>query len=94
MPRLIAAAVVHNLKLPIRHRLRQYRLERFLNIRSAIVGGHHHTDKQEAIRRAEGKYVAFLDSDDLWLPDKLEKQISFMDASTDWRDSSIYVPQL
>lgn len=35
--------------------------------------------RTEAIKRAEGKYVAFLDSDDLWLPDKLEKQISFME---------------
>ena len=34
--------------------------------------------RTEAIKRAEGKYVAFLDSDDLWLPEKLEKQISFM----------------
>ncbi len=34
--------------------------------------------RTEAIRRATGKYIAFLDSDDLWLPDKLEKQITFM----------------
>lgn len=34
--------------------------------------------RTEAIKRATGKYVAFLDSDDLWLPEKLEKQISFM----------------
>lgn len=34
--------------------------------------------RTEAIRRATGKYCAFLDSDDLWYKDKLEKQISFM----------------
>lgn len=34
--------------------------------------------RTEAIRRANGKYIAFLDSDDLWMPDKLEKQIVFM----------------
>ncbi|RKI40100.1 glycosyltransferase family 2 protein [bacterium D16-51] len=35
--------------------------------------------RTEAMKRASGKYIAFLDSDDLWMPEKLEKQITFME---------------
>jgi teichuronic acid biosynthesis glycosyltransferase TuaG len=34
--------------------------------------------RNTAIQLAKGKFVAFLDSDDLWLPTKVEKQIDFM----------------
>ena len=34
--------------------------------------------RNNAIRRASGKYIAFLDSDDLWLPTKLERQVGYM----------------
>ena len=34
--------------------------------------------RTEAMKLAKGNYMAFLDSDDLWKPEKLEKQLAFM----------------
>lgn len=35
--------------------------------------------RNNALREANGRWIAFLDSDDLWKPEKLEKQIRFME---------------
>jgi glycosyltransferase involved in cell wall biosynthesis len=47
--------------------------------------------RNQGIARSQGKYVAFLDSDDVWLPTKLAEQIPMLDRDaeiglvyTDW----------
>lgn len=37
------------------------------------------------LKEAKGKYVAFIDSDDLWFPDKLRKQVEVMEEDENYR---------
>ena len=37
--------------------------------------------RTKSMELAQGSYMAFCDSDDLWMPDKLEKQLAFMDKN-------------
>jgi glycosyltransferase involved in cell wall biosynthesis len=39
--------------------------------------------KNRAIALSSGEYVAIIDADDIWLPEKLEKQVNFLDEHSD-----------
>lgn len=77
------AAVVSSFSDP---RIRYYRLPK--NVGGAEV-------RNAALRLARGRWIAFLDSDDLWHPEKLERQLEFMQSHdyafsyTDYSDIDI-----
>jgi glycosyltransferase involved in cell wall biosynthesis len=55
-------------------RLRYFRGEKALSLGQA---------RNRALEKALGEYVAFLDQDDLWLPEKLKRQTEILDENSD-----------
>ena len=37
--------------------------------------------RNEALEASKGRYIAYLDADDIWLPNKLERQLDFMEKN-------------
>ena len=57
--------------------VRQYKDPRIMLVESKENKGSSGA-RNTALRMAQGRFIAFLDSDDLWHPDFLEKQLAFM----------------
>lgn len=57
--------------------IKQYKDERIIYLylpkNQGVAGA-----RNEGISRASARYIAFLDSDDLWMPEKLDVQLDFM----------------
>lgn len=63
--------IVNNL-IPVDERIQFY--QNASNSGAAI-------SRNKALRQAKGRWIAFLDSDDIWEPEKLEKQVRFMEQN-------------
>ena len=64
------------------HRIKYYKLEH--NSGASVA-------RTKAMEIANGNYMAFLDSDDLWLRNKLERQLNFMEKNKVDISSTSYV---
>ena len=54
--------------------IKDQRIKLFINDQNGGAG----VARNNSIKQASGRFIAFLDADDQWLPEKLTKQISFM----------------
>jgi glycosyltransferase involved in cell wall biosynthesis len=61
--------------------MKKYEDARYIYLDHVGIAGARNT----AVKVARGKWIAFLDSDDLWMEDKLQKQVDFLATHPDCR---------
>lgn len=64
-------------------RVRSITDERIRLIRLEKNSGRPAISRNVGIKNSNGEFIAFLDHDDMWLPEKLEKQVRFMEQNKD-----------
>ena len=57
-------------------RIKYYKSEKFINLYDA---------RNLAVEKCNGNFVSFLDTDDMWVEDKLEKQINFIKKNSNYK---------
>jgi glycosyltransferase involved in cell wall biosynthesis len=53
------------------------RIRYFKNQNRGLIG----VNRNYGIQESKGEYISFLDDDDLWLPEKLDKQVKLLDSN-------------
>ena len=57
--------------------------KRIRSFKTACPSGSPVEPRNIGVKNANGRFIAFLDSDDMWLPDKLEKQVKMFERYDD-----------
>ena len=71
-------------------------LDDFANRYPGLIQVIHQTNQGQSIARnaalglAKGHFIAFMDSDDLWAPNKIERQVEFLTANPEF--GLVYCP--
>lgn len=62
--------------------------DRRVSVQRNTVNSGAAVSRNASLRRASGKFIAFIDADDLWMSAKMERQIQFMGADIDFSFTS------
>ncbi len=64
-----------------RSKQEKWAVERRIHISQTVTERGKSFSRNVSLKEARGKWIAFLDAGDVWAPDKLEKQIGFMEEN-------------